>query len=361
MDKLVQNSIILKIIDWYDKNKRDLPWRSDGTTYEVWLSEVLLQQTRVDQGLPYYHNFLKRFPNLNALANATEDEVLHCWQGLGYYTRARNLLKCAKLVMSDYDGNFPESYHELIKLPGIGPYTGAAIASIVFKKGVPVVDGNVFRVLSRIFGIYADIGSSKENRAFYKLSEDLILKDRPGTYNQSMMELGALVCKPKQPLCDICPVNLHCWAYRMDKQNELPVKKRRIKIKQRYFHYLVLDYNNRFYLRKRGNKDIWRGLYDFLLLESGNEMIQWGNLCLDFPQGVVEKNLERLGGTYKHVLSHQRLVIRFYRLKIDSLNLEYLDELLKKGDFYSWEEMEGLPKPVLIDRFMKEFDKSLAY
>ncbi|HYG19647.1 MAG TPA: A/G-specific adenine glycosylase, partial [Ohtaekwangia sp.] len=230
-----------KVVEWYDQNKRDLPWRQTRDPYKVWLSEVILQQTRVSQGLPYYLKFIEQYPDVHALAAASEQEVLRCWQGLGYYTRARNLHKCAKQVASAHRGIFPTSFAELKTLPGIGDYTAAAIASISFGEQVAVVDGNVFRVLARIFGIDKPINSPEGKNHFSTLANALISKHpQPDIYNQAVMEFGALHCVPKNPLCDSCPFKGICVAAMQELQHALPVKLKAKPVRKRYFNYFVI-------------------------------------------------------------------------------------------------------------------------
>src|SRR5688572_6460539 len=256
-----------KVAEWYKLNKRDLPWRDTQDPYKVWLSEIILQQTRVNQGLPYYFKFLETFPTIQALANATEHQVLRLWQGLGYYTRARNLHKCAKVVVSKYNGQFPNNFKSLLGLPGIGEYTAAAIASFSFKEPVAVVDGNVFRVLSRLFGIENEINSPEGKKVFTSLANSLISKKFPDLHNQAMMEFGALHCLPKKPPCLTCDFQLTCFAAQHDLQTVFPRKAKAKASRKRYFYYVVIQKGRSLLMRKREAKDIWHGLYDFYLME----------------------------------------------------------------------------------------------
>lgn len=231
-----------------------------------------MQQTRVAQGLPYYHKFIENFPTIEHLANAPEEKILRCWQGLGYYSRAKNLHKCARQVVREYGGKFPETYDNIIKLPGIGRYTAAAIASFAYNEPVAVVDGNVFRVLSRIYGINANIGSTKGTKQFYELANELIDHIRPDSFNQAIMEFGALQCIPKNPDCENCSFAESCYARQHNLQTAFPVKKKKIKVRDRYFNYLVITDNDRLAMKMRADKDIWSGLYDYVLIETSDKV-----------------------------------------------------------------------------------------
>ena len=256
-----------KVVEWYRLNQRSLPWRETKDPFHIWLSEIILQQTRVNQGLPYYEKFIEAFPSVDKLAAASEQKVLRLWQGLGYYTRARNLHKCAKMIVNSYGGSFPASYNELLLLPGIGAYTAAAIASISFNESVAVVDGNVYRVLSRVFGISTEINSPKGKKEFFELANQLIDKKNPAMFNQAVMEFGALFCKPVNPSCESCTFKASCFAYNNNLVASLPVKKKNKPARRRYFYYFVIQSGKSLLMSKRGKKDIWEGLYDFYLLE----------------------------------------------------------------------------------------------
>jgi len=256
------------IIDWYQDNHRKLHWRETVDPYKIWLSEVILQQTRVAQGLPYYERFIISFPTVFDLAVAPSQKVLRLWQGLGYYSRARNLHRCAKQVVEKFNGHFPNSFNELTKLPGVGDYTAAAIASIAFREPVAVVDGNVYRVLARVFGIEKDIASGEGKKYFFSLANKLIDKTRPDLFNQALMEFGALHCLPKNPKCGECIFSKSCNANQRNLQAVLPVKSKKLKIKTRYFYYFILINKNKVLLKRRTEKDIWQGLNDFYLIET---------------------------------------------------------------------------------------------
>jgi A/G-specific adenine glycosylase len=255
------------LIDWFSKNARTLPWREDPEPYKVWLSEILLQQTRTAQGLPYYYRFLEAFPNLESLAKGSEKEVLKLWQGLGYYSRARNLHRCAREVQTKFGGEFPRDIKVLQSLPGIGPYTAAAIGSICFGIPEPVVDGNVYRVISRFGGLKQASGSSGLRNNVLKILEKWIPEKEPGNFNQALMELGALVCTPQKPDCRNCPLQSGCFAFAKGKPHNFPVKKTPVKIKKRHFSYWVISNGKTLYMKRRGKGDIWEGLYDFPLTE----------------------------------------------------------------------------------------------
>lgn len=345
-----------QLINWYQKHKRDLPWRDTKDPYLIWLSEIILQQTRVAQGLPYYKKFVLTFPTVKDLAAASGQEVLRLWQGLGYYSRARNLHACAKTIASRYRGRFPDKYEDLIKLKGVGTYTAAAVASFAFNETVPVVDGNVYRVLARIFGVKDDILSGKGQKRFRKLAAQLIPEGKADIYNQAIMEFGALQCTPLAPACLLCPLNSMCYAYQYGKQKELPVKIKKLKIKRRFLHYLVICQNGRILMKQRSGKDIWAGLYDFCLVE-GKE----GESIEGLAQNTLLANLlsednmsVEVSKLYKHQLTHQQLFVRFYTINITDQGLagSLMEEQCLSG--YTVEELDQLPKPILIDNFLRE-------
>ncbi len=345
----VEKKFSQKLLFWYNENKRSLPWRTTKDPYKIWLSEIILQQTRVAQGLPYYLKFVERFPTVFSLAKAQEQEVLRLWQGLGYYSRARNLHHCAKEVVRGFQGKFPDNFHDLKKLRGIGSYTAAAIASISFLETVAVVDGNVFRVLSRVFGIDKDISHPKTKDFFFELANKLISKDHPDEFNQAIMEFGATHCLPKNPLCSECMFKNQCLAKASDLQTILPIKTKKQKIRKRYFYYFVFRQGKKILMRKRGGNDIWQGLFDFYLMEFTKPM----NIDNVLAEHIALKkiNLGKVSKTYKHVLSHQHLMTRF--VSVNSFELSA--EQLKKGfKYYSPSEIRKLPKPVLILQYLKD-------
>lgn len=292
------------LIGWYQENKRDLPWRNTTDAYKVWLSEIILQQTQVVQGLPYYEKFIEKYPNVNSLAKADEDEILKLWQGLGYYSRARNLHFTAKHISNNLKGKFPDHYNEILKLKGIGNYTAAAIASFCFKEVVPVVDGNVLRFVSRYYGINEPIDKPSTIKIIRETCENEISNKQPDIFNQAIMEFGSQVCKPNNPECDVCPFKDSCWAKANNKILDIPFKEKKIKKRNRYFYFLLIRKSNTILIQKRIGKDIWEGLYQLPLIESPDK-INDTNLI---------ENLSSLGlkmiskGQYKkHLLSHQNI------------------------------------------------------
>lgn len=340
-----------RLITWYEVNHRKLPWRETNDPYRIWLSEIMLQQTRVAQGLPYYERFVAAFPSVAALAKAPEQNVLRLWQGLGYYSRARNLHKCAQEVVNNFSGQFPSSFLALKKLPGIGDYTAAAIASIAFKEAVAVVDGNVFRVLSRVYGIETDIASSEGKIQFSELANKLIDKERPDLFNQALMEFGALHCTPKNPKCDECIFSKNCVARQKNMQALLPVKARKLKVRTRYFFYFILKYKRKILMKPRTAKDIWHGLYDFYLVEKSRPAkvkdLLSGDSLLANGEAIHESK------TFTHLLSHQKLKVKFVELALSASKAR--DQKIKKCQLvgFTKKEITELPKPILIDRYLK--------
>ncbi len=351
MDKKLRFSNLL--IVWYLKNKRDLPWRKTKDPYLVWLSEIILQQTRVAQGTSYYLNFIEEFEHIDHLAKADEKQILKLWQGLGYYSRARNLHQTAIYISTELQGQFPEKYEDMIKLKGIGDYTASAISSICFKEARATLDGNVYRVLSRYFGISTPINSSKGNKEFKKLAELLLDPRDPGTHNQAVMELGALICKPKNPDCINCPLNDSCNAKQSNRIKELPLKENKIKVRNRYFNYLVINSNNKHtYIKQRNLNDIWKNLFEFPLLESEKE--------LEFPEIINTTTFQELvkNRSYHlikfnseqivHKLTHQRLYTNFWIIETEAdLNQMIL-----------WEDLEKFALPTLIQNFVDHYKKT---
>jgi A/G-specific adenine glycosylase len=340
-----------KIVKWYEENKRSLPWRETKDPYKIWLSEIILQQTRVAQGLPYYLRFVETYPSIKNLAEAPQEEVLRLWQGLGYYTRARNLQKCAQTIVDKHNGKFPTRYNELLGLPGIGEYTAAAIASISFNEPVAVVDGNVFRVLSRVFGINTPINSPEGKKVFTQLANDLIHQADPAEYNQGLMEFGALFCTPKNPRCEECTFKKTCHAYLHALQDQLPVKLKGKPSRKRYFYYFVFDQGDKLVMRKREEKDIWLGLFDFHLVEKSKpikpeKLLQDENL----NGWLSSKNDVKISKLYKHVLTHQTIFSRFIIIKNKKRPLGI------KGNHgvYTLKQVNELPKPVLVSRFLSD-------
>lgn len=344
-----------KIINWYLDGHRDLPWRRSKNPYHIWLSEVMLQQTRVAQGLPYYERFIQNFPTVEVLAKASQQKVLREWQGLGYYSRARNLHACAKKVVKDHRGKFPSTYEELLTLPGIGSYTAAAIASMAFNQPKAVVDGNVFRVLSRVFGIDEDITSGTGKKIFTERANNLIDKAQPGLFNQALMEFGAMWCTPRVPRCDDCIFSKGCLAKKNGWQELLPVKAKKLKSRNRYFTYFLFTQGNKIAMKKREGSDIWNGLYDFYLAETNRNQRAEKTVEAEPFLRKISRQIEVKPDTHriKHVLSHQNIYARFVWMTIPKNSRYELPKSLKLR-FYSIKQIMDLPKPVLISRFLKE-------
>ena len=345
-----------KIVEWYHEYHRDLPWRNTQDAYKIWLSEIILQQTRVAQGLPYFEKFIQQYPDVESLARAKEKEVLRLWQGLGYYTRARNLHKCAKEVVEKCQGKFPETFDGLKKLPGIGDYTAAAIASFAFNQRVAVVDGNVYRVLARVFGISTNIASHEGKILFAKKANEVISTREPALHNQAIMEFGALHCTPVNPLCEECVFKKMCIAYRDHLQHVLPVKIKQQKITKRYFYYFLIKSGNKILMNERKSKGIWKGLYDFPLHEETSPVDAGIILRLFFPDvGNRPEEVQYISKEYKHILSHQLIRARF--LSIDLKGIKSIPESLShlNAKWFTKKQVEELPKPTLITRYLEEY------
>ena len=338
-----------KILIWYNENKRELPWRNTKDPYKIWLSEIMLQQTRVAQGLPYYEKFVTEFPSVYDLANAKEEKVLKLWQGLGYYSRARNMHSTAKTIVKELHGKFPSAYKELIKLKGVGDYTASAIASISFNEPEPVVDGNVYRVLARYFGVDLAINSTEGIRHFKALAREVMNTENIRDYNQGIMEFGAIQCAPKKPYCLHCPINDSCVALKENRIHELPVKLKKTKVKNRYFNYLVvLDSNGHTLLEQRQGKGIWQNLYQFPLLET-DEAIELESLQEKARTFLKPNNINDIvlynDKPIIHKLSHQHLHTKFWIVQIA--------KELEAG--LPWKEVSNFPVPVLIADFIKTY------
>jgi len=331
-----------KILEtWYLSNKRDLPWRKSSNPYFVWLSEIILQQTRIEQGLAYYLKFITHYPTIKDLADANEDEVLKDWQGLGYYSRARNLHFSAKYICNELNGVFPNNYKDLLDLKGVGDYTASAIASICFNEKAAVVDGNVYRVLSRYFNISIPINSSKGIKYFKSLAQELIIKANPKNYNQALMDFGSMVCKPQKPSCSSCPLNESCLALSKQTINSLPVKEKKIKIKNRYLNFLVFNtIDNQTVLEKRIGSGIWKNLYQFPLYESALIADKSEILKSDILANIKDVDIDLLkNNTVLHKLTHQNLHIQFWYVRVGFL---INDNLVKWNDVDSF----AVPKPI---------------
>ncbi|MFC2123838.1 A/G-specific adenine glycosylase [Bacteroidota bacterium] len=340
----VKNDFNNKLLNWYQSNKRDLPWRRIQDPYLIWISEIILQQTRINQGRPYYLRFIKKYPDIYKLANAEEEDILALWQGLGYYTRARNMHKCARIIVNECEGNFPSSFNELKKLPGIGTYTAAAMASISFNEPIAVMDGNVFRVLARFFGIKQNPETATGKKIFNKTAQHHIAPDQPGEYNQAVMEFGAMHCTPSNPNCNTCILNLDCFAYKNDMQSILPVKYPKKKSRLRYFHYLIISIDDSILMKKRD------GLYDFYLEESdSSRKIKFEELH-GWPSEILHngEKIEFVSKEMIHVLTHQKIHGRFYHLHIKNKKNQGFIEANNEYKFYKRLKINDLPKSMFI-------------
>lgn len=303
-----------------EKNSRKMPWKGEKDPYKIWLSEIILQQTRVDQGLEYYEKFIRSFPNIKKLAKASDTKVFKLWEGLGYYTRCRNLLATARLIVSERKGKFPDTYDELLNLKGVGPYTAAAIASFAFNLPYAVIDGNVFRVLSRVFGIESPIDSTVGKKYFNLLAEELLDQKKPGIYNQAIMDFGAVVCKPVAPNCMDCVFKKNCVAFSENKVALLPIKEKKISVKKRWFYYIVMEYKNEVVIEQRKGKDIWQDLYEFPLIEFKKELTSKKIIDLLEQKQWLESNAYKLlsiSPLYKQKLTHQLINGKFVSIKLN--------------------------------------------
>lgn len=341
------------LIKWYQINKRDLPWRETNDAYKIWISEIILQQTRVNQGLGYYLRFIERFPTVVDLANAEEDEVLKYWQGLGYYSRARNLYKSAHQIVDQFDGKFPTCYDDILKLSGIGTYTASAICSFAYHQPYAVVDGNVYRVLSRIFGIDKAIDSSAGVKLFANLVNEVLDRQNPGLHNQAIMEFGALHCVPVLPDCNNCPLKADCRAFELNLVSLLPVKEKKVKVKNRYFNYLFIDFNGTTFLQKRTANDIWKNLYEFplietdVLLQNPEELAANGQFKTMF-EGIENVNIVNISAPVKHILTHRIINAGFIHVRISESNRQ-LSKLIR----IPFDEIHNYAVSKLIESYLE--------
>jgi A/G-specific adenine glycosylase len=338
--------------DWYRQNARDLPWRNTGNPYHIWLSEVILQQTRVEQGLPYYQRFIETFPSVADLALAPSDQVMRLWQGLGYYSRARNLHAAAGQVLNEFAGEFPDTLEKIKSLKGVGDYTAAAISSFAFNLPHAVVDGNVYRVLARFAGVATPIDSVAGKKEFQALANDLLDPAHAAEHNQAMMELGATVCLPRNPLCRDCPLAGSCAAYRLKKTGDFPVKSKKTKVRTRYLNYILIHDDRHLLVKQRTGKDIWQGLYELPLIEtlSAREPLNKYALAGDIlALGSLSPKADR---NYRHLLSHQELQASFRRMALDKLPRQLLQEYRR----VSFDELGKLAFPRLLIRYFQDED-----
>lgn len=346
-----------QLLDWYKPERRPMPWKAIADPYRIWLSEIILQQTRVEQGMPYFERFVKTFPTVKDLAAAEDDAVMKLWEGLGYYSRARNLLKAARLVAGEYDGDFPDTYDGLLTLPGVGPYTAAAIASFAFGRQVAVLDGNVFRILARFAGDDTPIDTGRGKKHFQAMV-DVALGETPARrFNQAIMDFGALVCTPKRASCTTCPLAKGCKALASGTVYDLPVKEKKLKRRNRYFHYLVIeDGKGRTMIRQRLGKDIWLELYEFPLVEVSSPDLPIDEVDIEasFGAQISTQELEfiRSSPPFRHELTHQRISVVFHRFRWKTMPDEAKGFKLIKNKMF---KKYAFPK--VITRFLD--DKSL--
>lgn len=341
-----------KLLGWYRVHGRDLPWRNTSDPYVIWLSEIILQQTRVEQGRPYFEIFLARFPEVKSFAEANEEEILRLWQGLGYYSRARNMHKAAKQVMEQHQGIFPTKYVDLLQLRGIGEYTAAAIASFSANEPRAVLDGNVFRVLARVFGVDQAINSNGGKKIFQSLADELLSSEHPGEYNHAIMDFGATHCKPKLPLCETCIFRLECKALGENRVDGLPIKLKGKASRNRYFHYFILENNGKILLSKRPDGDVWANLHEFPLLETDCD-------CSlpdiykhpDFLRYFAGASITEIYGPVRHILSHQNIFARFYLLS----NIIDSSEKKSHWTYVNSEKIDTLAKHKLIFTFWDKY------
>ncbi len=344
------------LLIWYKKNKRNLPWRNTKNPYHIWISEVILQQTRITQGLGYYLDFINTFPDIQSLALAEEEHVLKTWQGLGYYSRARNLHFAAKQIVNEHNGIFPKEYTKILKLKGIGEYSAGAIASISFNLPFSAIDGNVLRVISRLYGIEDPINSNEGKIKIKSIVNELIDKSNPGDFNQSFIELGALICKPQNPDCDICPIKEFCFAFLNQKQKDFPQKNKLKKPKNRYFYYIVINLNNtNTFISKREKNDIWKNLYDFPQIETKEE-IKDDNILIEKIKNIIITDtfiINKIHLPVKHQLTHQTLYSTFIEVSIDE------NIIINNTIKIQLSQINKYPFPKLIENFI--FNKIISH
>lgn len=343
------------IIDWHLKeNKRTMPWKGEKDTYKIWISEIILQQTRVEQGLLYYNIFIQHFPTLKRLASANDEAVFKIWEGLGYYSRCKNLLISARYIVNNLDGQFPKSYEQLLELKGIGPYTAAAISSFAYGLPHAVVDGNVFRVLARFFGESIAVDSIKGKLFFTLLANELLCKKNSAAFNQAIMDFGATVCKPQIPVCAECILQKKCVAYNNGLVNQLPVKEKRLIRKKRFFTYFLFIVNQEVLIRKRTEKDIWENLFEFYLFESDKE-IKWNfkeiEKWLGEQLGIDLFSILSISELYKQQLTHQQLKGKFIKVSI-SLVPPSLNHFIRINK----ENLQKAAFPKFINQYIEEHE-----
>jgi A/G-specific adenine glycosylase len=340
-----------KLLVWNRKlNKRPMPWKGETNPYRIWLSEIILQQTRVEQGTAYYEKFISAFPTVQKLAKAPDQEIFKYWEGLGYYNRCRNLIATAKIISNDYKGHFPSSYDKILALPGVGTYTAAAIASFAFGLPYPVVDGNVERILARYFGISAAVGSAAVKLLYYSVAESLLDKKNPGVYNQAIMDFGATICKPQNPLCSECVQSKNCQAFQQGWINQLPLKSSRAVRKKRVLYYFIVTAGkDKIWIRKRSDKDIWQNLYEFILWETGKIIPQAQIIRSSFfkkhfgNRGLL---IQHISPSFNQILTHQSITGRFVHISKQLPNLEGYQSVQRQS-------LKEYPFPKLIADYIK--------
>ncbi len=343
-----------KLLEWYNPNSRPLPWKKEKNPYFIWLSEIILQQTRVEQGLKYYLKFKKNYPTVSHLAQAPEDEIMKNWEGLGYYSRARNLHSAAKYISSELDNQFPQTYSEILKLKGVGEYTAAAISSFAFNLPHAVVDGNVYRVLTRFFGIELAIDTTIGKKEIQQLAQELLYLKNPGLYNQAIMDFGATICKPKGAFCEKCLLQKKCKAFQNNMVAILPIKSKKIKKETRYFNYLIIHQNHQVYIRKRKEKDIWQNLYEFPLIETKKEISKasllkqknFFEIFFDQFYGILS-----FSDSYVQKLTHRTIIARFYEIEVNN------SFKANKSDWVcvNKKDLRNFAFPKIIDLYIKKF------
>lgn len=345
------------LLQWNDrKNKRQMPWKGETDPYKIWISEIILQQTRVQQGLEYYNRFVAALPDVESLATAPENNVYKLWEGLGYYSRCKNLIATANYIHQQLQGKFPEEFEEILNLKGIGTYTASAIASFAFNQPFAVLDGNVFRVLSRFFGEETPINTTAGKKFYASLSQQLLDKKNPGKYNQALMDFGAVICKPAAPLCVQCPLQHKCIAFLRNKVPELPVNTKKVRQRERFFNYLIVEYNNRFYVHKRTAKDIWQNLYEFVLIET-KKLIGKNELIVNKQIGKILNQdnftIKSISAEKSQKLTHQIITGRFIHLVVK--------KPLENDEYFSVsrEQLKSLPFPKFTASYLADKNVSL--
>lgn len=334
------------------RNNREMPWKGEKDPYKIWLSEIILQQTRVEQGRAYYERFLAKYPTVEHLAKAKDEDAFKLWEGLGYYNRCKNLLFTARWIVEKYNGKFPSSFEEIVALKGIGPYTASAIASFAYNLPYAVVDGNVFRVLSRVFAIDVATDSTEGKKIFSDTATEMLDKKEPGLYNQAIMDFGATVCKPVAPLCNSCSIKKVCKAFGAGIVNELPIKEKVLLKKNRWFYYFIFLCDNKVMVHKRTKKDIWENLFDFYLLES-TETILWNDVAvkafLKEQLGIVKCTLKNISAVEKQQLTHQQIKGQFIKIELPTIPVS-----LVKHQWYAIAKIDELAFPKFINQYLQE-------